>query len=199
MDNLSTFGDLDVREEALSAFASTMGAEGADLSAEFDAFMQPDLTQVTPLVKSDQTPAQINDTLTRGIDLHTRGFAKEAMELYHEVLLHDPTNKKCLYFTAIALSQQKQPEDQVLALMEHACEGMSEVAEAQYNLGILYHRMGRPLDAIPRFELAIKKRSNLVEAKTSLGGCYLNDGQHDRGKEWLTRAAKTNANDVNSV
>lgn len=145
------------------------------------------------------TKRDLEEMLAKGIALHTRGQTKEAMALYREVLLYDRKNKKALYFSTIALSQQNAPEEQVLLIMRHAVNELAHVPEAHYNLGILYHRMGRIEDAKECMEKAVKLHNRLVEAKTSLAGCYLNLGDKAAGRRWLEEAAHTGATQADSV
>jgi len=143
-------------------------------------------------------PAELESMLKQGIDLHQRGLTKDAMEIYREVLLHDPDNKKCLYFAGIALSQQNGEEAKVLAIMEKAIEAMPNVPEAHYNLGILLHRMGKETEAKERFLYAAAMLDSLIEAKVSLGGAYLNEGDRVRGRRWLINACKTETPSLDS-
>lgn len=145
------------------------------------------------------TPKDLEQMLEKGIALHTRGKTKEAMALYREVLLYDRTNKKALYFSTIALSQMNADETQVLIIMKHAVEQLGNVPEAHYNLGILYHRMGRVSEAKDCFIHAVRLLNRLVEAKTSLAGCYLNLGDKAAGRRWLEEAASTQASQADSV
>ncbi len=137
--------------------------------------------------------------LQRGIRLHTGGNVRGAMECYREVLLYDRANAKALYFSAIALSQESKDEAKVAAIMEHAVSQLQRVPEAHYNLGILYHRMGRIADARACFEKAIELYPKLVEAKTSLAGCLLNQGEASTGRATLENACATHCVNPDSV
>lgn len=146
-----------------------------------------------------KTRAELDVILQRGIDLHTRGQIRPAMECYHEVLLHDRGDKKALYFSAIALSQQNRNEQEVLAVMRHAVAQLPDVPEAYYNLGILLHRLGYQEEARENFEKAIELRPDLTEAKTSLAGACLNAGDAAMGRYWLEAAANTYNAQADSV
>ena len=158
-----------------------------------------DLVDDIPIPAKKYEKKELDALLTRGIDLHKRGKVKEAMELYREVILHDRGNHKALYFTAIALSQDNHPEEQVLALMRHAVKQAENVPEAHYNLGILLHRLGKTDEAQESFFRAIKLMPRLTEAKVSLAGTFLNQGDKEKGRHWLREAANTLAEQPDSV
>jgi len=152
-----------------------------------------------PVPPSRYQPAELDVMLEEGIALHVRGKNQEAMARYREVLLYDRGNKKALYYSAIALSQQNHPEAKVLALMEHAVHQLGDIPEAHYNLGILLHRMGQTEQARDFFLQAVTNSPGLVEAMTSLAGCYLNLGELEEGRRWLASAANTKSHNQDSV
>jgi Tfp pilus assembly protein PilF len=162
-----------------------------------EASVSPELVPVP--TEKKYTKQQADVLLQQGIDFHKQGKTKEAMEIYKEILFHDRGNHKALYFTAIALSQENHPEEQVLALMRHAVKQAENVPEAHYNLGILLHRMGKEEEAMECFKKAIKMMPKLTEAKVSLAGCYLNMGEKEQGKLWLQAAASTLSQQPDSV
>jgi len=151
----------------------------------FDVWDEPDAKGKT------YTTKELDELLAKGVELHKKGLTKEAMELYKEILVHDRGNHKALYFTAIALSQENQPEEKVLEIMKHAVSKAENVPEAHYNLGILLHRMGKEDEARERFERAIKLMPKLTEAKVSLAGCFLNQGDRAMGTYWLREATRS--------
>jgi ADP-heptose:LPS heptosyltransferase len=73
------------------------------------------------------------------------------------------------------------------------------VPEAHYNLGILLHRMGKEDEARGRFEHAIKLLPKLTEAKVSLAGCFLNQGDLAMGTYWLREATRSISEAPDSV
>lgn len=171
----------------------------AEKAAE-DLLFDPKAVEAYPIpTEKKYTAPQIAEMLKRAVEIHQTGDTVKAMELYREILLHDRGNKQALYFATIALSQQNQPEDKVLALMKHAISAVPNVPEAHYNLGILLHRMGREAEARERFLRAVALMPMLTEAKTSLGGAYLNLGETERGIAWLTEAANTLTQTPDSV
>jgi tetratricopeptide (TPR) repeat protein len=164
------------------------------------AFDEPWVDQPAPAVAPPaRTPQELDALLERGIQAHVQGRTKDAMQVYREVLSQDKANKKALYFAAIALSQENAPEPKVLQIMEHAVTHLPKVPEAHYNLGILLHRMGQVESAKARFEQAIKMLPTLIEAKTSLGGCWLNLGDSVEGRRWLLEASRTHSASKDSI
>lgn len=145
------------------------------------------------------SPEQIETLMQRGINFHQRGDVDGAMEMYREILRHDPENKKVLYFSAIALSQGNNDENKVMLIMQKAMEEMPNVPEAHYNLGILYHRMGKVDEAKQCFLKAVAMLNTLIEAKVSLGGSYLNEGDRVKGRIWLQKAADTISGGIDSI
>ncbi len=137
------------------------------------------------------TKLELQQLLDKGVGYHRKGLVKQAMECYRELLIQDISNKAALYYTAIALSQQNKPQEQVLAIMEDACKHFDKVPEAHFNLGVLLHRMGREEDAIARFERALKLDPGATEARMSLAGAYLNMGRRLEGEEQMLRCAKS--------
>jgi cytochrome c-type biogenesis protein CcmH/NrfG len=160
-----------------------------------DVFSPQETVDLTRMIPREEIDAM----LAQGVKHHQAARLREAMECYREVLRADPEHEQALYYTAIILSQQKQPEDQIVGMMEHAIRNMPNVPEAQYNLGILYHRLKQPERAIPLFERAVKLNPKFVEAKTSLGGSYLNIGDRNLGRKWITAAATTETKNQDSV
>jgi Tfp pilus assembly protein PilF len=178
----------------------------ADLSPQEEAGLDPTVRNMMLGVPKIPVPTdnkytakELADLLQAGIQLHMKGETRAAMEHYREVLLYDRGNKRALYYTAIALSQQNQDEKQVLAIMEHAVKEAGNVPEAHYNLGILLHRMGELDKAAVRFERALELMPALVEARTSLAGCFLNRGDLAQGIATLQRAARTDTTGVDSL
>lgn len=168
-------------------------------SAFDEAWLARPVEEAPVRVAPARTPAELDAYLEQGIRWHTQGRTKEAMRIYREVLSLDRSNKKALYFAAIALSQENAPEDKVLSILDHAVKSMPNVPEAHYNLGILLHRMGQVEAAKARFEHAVKKLPSLIEAKTSLGGSWLNLGCKAEGRRWLEIAARTHSTSKDSI
>lgn len=158
-----------------------------------------DDVQDIPVPPSRYTPAEIEKMLEEAIALHIRGKNQEAMQRYREILLYDRLNKKALYYSAIALSQQNHPEGKVLALMEHAVQQLGEIPEAHYNLGILLHRMGEVERARDFFLKSLASCPDMLEAKTSLAGCYMNLGNMTEGRRWMESAAATRSKNPDAI
>jgi hypothetical protein len=141
----------------------------------------------------------VESLLEEAIAIHQKGDLKGAQERYRIVLQHQPQNPLAIYYTAISLSQGTAPSESILAMMRHASKGMPGVPEVHYNIGIMLHRLGREEEAQVEYQEAIRLLPALVEAKTSLAGCYLNQGDLVRGKMWLKQAANTRSASLDSV
>lgn len=162
-----------------------------------------DLTAEVPLipVPTDKTytAKEIDAMLDRALTIHQKGLVREAMDIYREVLLYDRSNKRALYFSAIALSQSNDDEARVLTLMRAAAAYLPNAPEVQYNLGIMLHRIGLVEESIECFAKAVKGLPNMAEAKTSLGGGYLNLGDKEKALYWLRESIKTYTSNVDSI
>jgi tetratricopeptide (TPR) repeat protein len=173
----------------------------AEATHDTERYIFGDDAKISVPIPTEQkyTKEQLQRMLDDAIVVHQRGEVEQAMRLYREVLFYDRTNRQALYFATIALSQQNHPEEKVVALMKHAVANLPNVPEAHYNLGILFHRMGKEADARDCFLKAVALLPGLTEAKTSLGGAFLNLGDKALGRRWLEAAANTTTGKADSV
>lgn len=151
-------------------------------------------------VSASKVPG-VDELLDKGIALHQAGEIKPAMEIYHTVLRKDPSCARALYFTSVALSQlgEKQTSlETTLDIMRGSMKELQKIPEAHYNLGIMLHRCGLEEEALESFKKAVSMLDTLVEARTSLGGAYLNTGDRLKGEYWLRKAATTKTKGIDS-
>ena len=109
-----------------------------------------------------------DELLQMGLTAHFEGRLVEAAELYHEVLLLDPTNKFAHYNIGVILQAQGQPEEAELKYRQ-ALETDPHFVEALFNLAILRFEAGDNREAVELYRLVIGIRPDYAAAHLNLG------------------------------
>ena len=94
------------------------------------------------------------------------GQSEEAAEQHERALSIDPRNTEALDHLAMMRFGQKRYEE-ALRLYRRLADIHPAEAQAHANLGVTLHRLGRPNDALERFEKALSLNPDLTMARTA--------------------------------
>src|SRR4051812_46611373 len=100
--------------------------------------------------------------------LHMQGQLEEAEQLYRTALVSDEFRFPCTYRLGIIRLQQDNVEDAENYFYQ-SIELDRNVAEAHHHHGITLLRLGRPEEAIRRFQSAVDIKPKFAEAQDALG------------------------------
>jgi len=100
----------------------------------------------------------------------------------------------CALAVVVALGAATAARNEVLgdpvALMEDALAQAPQNERVHYNLANAYKRMGRPDEAIPHYEAAIRLLPNVVRSYQNLGSLYLEQGKPEEALRVYTAGAE---------
>jgi predicted TPR repeat methyltransferase len=114
------------------------------------------------------TELTVDEAMEVAVDLHRKGFAKAAEEIYNRVLSIVPDHVDALNFLGIACSQLGRG-DQALELLRRAVALAPGNADARNNLGSLFLQMGALEEAEEAYQAVLALRPDNVSAHTNLG------------------------------
>lgn len=112
--------------------------------------------------------------LQQASNAHQAGRLDEAQNLYGKLLSAEPGNAQALHLRGIACHQQNR-HDEALHWIEKALAVKPAWPEALANAGVMLEALGRPADAVARYEASLKllrsadTLNNLANALLSLG------------------------------
>ncbi len=86
-------------------------------------------------------PSQNDQLLARALDMHQAGQAREAQDLYSEILQSDPSHPDALHFAGIS-AHQIGDSRLAISLMERSLETGHESADRYTNLGQVLQAVG---------------------------------------------------------
>ena len=99
--------------------------------------------------------ARTQDTFRQALALHQQGQLGRAQDLYREVLQHDPRHFDSLHLLGLIHVQSGEAETGV-ELIARALAVRTDFAEAHYNMGNALLSLGRPGEALARFDAALR-------------------------------------------
>jgi tetratricopeptide (TPR) repeat protein len=109
----------------------------------------------------------------QGICLQIQGQYQEADDAFNQALARDPSH----VFSLVALGKMRydvQGDTQsATQLLQRALQADSTSAEANYVIGLVLAREGRPQEAIPHLERVAAQHPDFEETLTELGMCHL--------------------------
>lgn len=101
-------------------------------------------------------------------DAHTRGDLEAALPLYKRILHVEPNNVAALYGAAMLMWQLRENET-ALRWMLQVIARAPKMADAHYNLGVIYETLGRHTQAFGAYEQAILLKPDHGDSWEGLG------------------------------
>jgi predicted TPR repeat methyltransferase len=116
--------------------------------------------------------------LAEGIDLHRKGNATAACEIYRKVLTSSPNYPDALHFLGVA-EHQLGHSDAALKLITRAVTLNPSYQDAHNNLGNVYKQIGRLDDAEASYRRALELKPEDANALSNLGTVRREQGDLD--------------------
>ncbi|HEV2518746.1 MAG TPA: tetratricopeptide repeat protein [Devosia sp.] len=147
-----------------------------------------------PSPRGGQNPA-ISDLLQRGLALHQSGRAREAAELYQQVLAKDPRQPAANHLLGLVhLSHGRTAE--AVDCLSRAVEASPNDSQYLSNLGVALNAAGRSAEAVEVLQRAILANLEFAEAYSNLGMAYRNLKRFDDAVAVYRRAVRLKPNEA---
>jgi predicted TPR repeat methyltransferase len=137
------------------------------------------------------TELTVDEAMEVAVDLHKKGYAKAAEEIYSRVLSIAPDHVDALNFMGIACSQLGRPQ-QALEVLRRAVTLAPDNADALNNLGSLFLQQGDLEQAEHAYQAVLALRPDNVSAHTNLGTIKKRRGDLVGAEATLRRALEIN-------
>ena len=130
--------------------------------------------------------AHVDEAIHRGVDLFQRGRAREAMDVYREVIAERPALElahRHLAFLHWSLGEV----DEAIAVLTRARDAGSASPAAAGQLGIYLAESGRADEAVPLLEALVAGERPPLDPLNALGIAYARRGDADRALRTFER------------
>jgi len=113
-----------------------------------------------------------------------RGKLPEARLLWEQILEKDPYSLPAMNNLSVTISRDKPPNaERALELIDRAYRAFSRNAELCDSYGEIYMNLGRTMEAVSKYEEAIKIDPNRLGSRIKLAQCYRDAGLPDVAAE----------------
>ena len=125
--------------------------------------------------------------LQHALDLHRQGAVAQAIDLYRQIIAHNPDAADAHYYLAAALCQQGRLAEG--ATPRGRRSRSIRRPRARHNLlGLALQRLGRGEEALASFDAAIARQADHAEAHGNRAGVLADLGRHDEAIASYDRA-----------
>jgi protein O-GlcNAc transferase len=134
--------------------------------------------------------------LEEAVRLQRAGRRAEAMQVYSEILQHDPRNFYALYFLGFAFLEDGELA-QAVEWIEKAVQVNPHSPDALYNLGCTLQKLQRHAQA--RFDAALALKPDHAAAWTNRGAAFLALRRHSEALASFGRALRLDPHDAEAL
>jgi len=133
-------------------------------------------------------------TLDAAVEHHQNGELAVAVEIYQEILSHDPDNADAWHLMGVAAHQQGNNE-LARTLIQNAIGLNSKISDFHSNLGMVQRALGDDEDAETAFRRAIENNPAHAKALSNLAGLLRSGGQFSVAVDYARRAVQAEPTD----
>lgn len=134
---------------------------------------------------------QVKSLLEKAIKFHQKGRFLDAEKIYKKILAANPNHFDSLYLLS-EISIQFKNYGLAKTLLVRAAEEKPEHSNIQFNLAIVFEKLGDNSSAVQHYTLAISLDSTNIEALYNRAGAYAKLGQFKNSLDDLNRVLKIN-------
>ena len=134
---------------------------------------------------------QAKSLLEQGIKFHQKGRISDAEKIYKKILSENPNHFDSLNLLSEILIQSKNYE-LAKTLLTRAAKERPEHSNTQFNLAIVFEKLGDISSAVQHYTFAISLNSTNIEALYNRAGAYAKLGQLKNSLNDLNRVLKIN-------
>lgn len=135
---------------------------------------------------------EIDTLFAEAVARHQAGDTAAAEPLYRRVLESEPQHTGALCNLGVLLSRSNMPE--AARFYNAALASNPNLLDAHFNLGNLYRRMNRPMDAVNCYQAVLRIEPNHARAYLNLGLAATDAGDAANGIECYRRALALDPN-----
>lgn len=144
------------------------------------------------LLLCNEVAAQENNFITEGIKMHDKGDYKGAIDLFKKALLSDKNSTQANYELASSYLALKDYPNTLKYADKVIVQNLDYVDQAYMVKGSALDLLGKPLEAINTYKLALKKYSKNHLLHYNLALAYFGLKQYKDAAEPLMKALKLN-------
>ena len=143
------------------------------------------------ILSNNTLSLQAKSLLEQGIKFHQKGRIVDAEKIYKKILAGNPNHFDSLYLLS-EISIQSNNYELAKTLLARAAKERPEHINTQFNLAIVFEKLGDISSAIQHYTLAISLNSTNIEALYNRAGAYAKLGQLKDSLNDLNRVLKIN-------
>ncbi len=138
---------------------------------------------------ADKHPLDLNEALSRGVQLHQSGQLENAAQIYKAILANDPEHADAMHLLGF-VSHQAGDNKTAEELISRAVQHHPETPFFHNSLGIVYESMGQYDKAINCFQIALKIKPDMTEVLNNMGLALMKKGRPEKSLPVFKMALK---------